>query len=203
MLSGVRQPEMKPACVFCPLQAYVFNGDIYYMASVSSRPLRLTSSDQEGRVSNGLSDWTYEGGTRWRFTRSCQQPRHADSFSSSPNRGGAPDVRGPLVVCGRGPAGVPHHQQLPHAAGGNTPLPGWSLSHQHGLPLPKGESDPLVTCFSPLVCPTGLFLPNLTKKTRYHFCRFHFIHLQPSLKTSPPKQRNHIWRLLVFCVLLC
>ncbi|CAG03962.1 unnamed protein product, partial [Tetraodon nigroviridis] len=40
--------------------AYVFNGDIYYMASVSSRPLRLTSSDQEGRVSNGLSDWTYE-----------------------------------------------------------------------------------------------------------------------------------------------
>lgn len=45
-----------------PLQAYVFNGDIYYMASVSSEPLRLTSSDPERRVVNGLSDWTYEGG---------------------------------------------------------------------------------------------------------------------------------------------
>ncbi|TNM86771.1 hypothetical protein fugu_007001 [Takifugu bimaculatus] len=40
--------------------AYVFNGDIYYMQSVTSKALRLTSTDQEPRVVNGLSDWTYE-----------------------------------------------------------------------------------------------------------------------------------------------
>lgn len=40
----------------------MFDGDIYYMQSVSSKALRLTSTDQERRVVNGLSDWTYEGG---------------------------------------------------------------------------------------------------------------------------------------------
>ncbi|XP_072305336.1 inactive dipeptidyl peptidase 10 [Eucyclogobius newberryi] len=40
--------------------AYVFEGDIYYKASVTSRPLRLTVTDREDRVINGLSDWTYE-----------------------------------------------------------------------------------------------------------------------------------------------
>uniref|UniRef100_A0A673CT00 Cytochrome c domain-containing protein n=1 Tax=Sphaeramia orbicularis TaxID=375764 RepID=A0A673CT00_9TELE len=40
--------------------AYVFDGDIYYKPSVTSKPLRLTSTDQEQNVVNGLSDWTYE-----------------------------------------------------------------------------------------------------------------------------------------------
>ncbi|XP_041860692.1 inactive dipeptidyl peptidase 10 isoform X1 [Melanotaenia boesemani] len=40
--------------------AYVFDGDIYYKASMTSKPLRLTSTDQEQNVVNGLSDWTYE-----------------------------------------------------------------------------------------------------------------------------------------------
>lgn len=40
----------------------MFDGDIYYMQSVTSKALRLTSTDQERRVVNGLSDWTYEGG---------------------------------------------------------------------------------------------------------------------------------------------
>eukprot|EP00064_Thunnus_orientalis_P005747 superscaffoldBa00000576_g5761 len=39
---------------------YVFDGDIYYKPSVTSKPLRLTSTDQEQNVVNGLSDWTYE-----------------------------------------------------------------------------------------------------------------------------------------------
>ncbi|XP_061591315.1 inactive dipeptidyl peptidase 10 isoform X2 [Cololabis saira] len=40
--------------------AYVFDGDIYYKPSVTSTPLRLTSTDQQQHVMNGLSDWTYE-----------------------------------------------------------------------------------------------------------------------------------------------
>uniref|UniRef100_A0A7N6BK80 Dipeptidyl-peptidase 6b n=1 Tax=Anabas testudineus TaxID=64144 RepID=A0A7N6BK80_ANATE len=40
--------------------AYVFNGDIYYKPSVTSKSLRLTTTDQEQNVMNGLSDWTYE-----------------------------------------------------------------------------------------------------------------------------------------------
>ncbi|XP_004560478.2 inactive dipeptidyl peptidase 10 [Maylandia zebra] len=40
--------------------AFVFDGDIYYKPSVTSEPLRLTSTDQEQYVVNGLSDWTYE-----------------------------------------------------------------------------------------------------------------------------------------------
>ncbi|KAM6925539.1 inactive dipeptidyl peptidase 10 [Xenentodon cancila] len=40
--------------------AYVFDGDIYYKPSVTSTPLRLTSTDQQQHVTNGLSDWTYE-----------------------------------------------------------------------------------------------------------------------------------------------
>uniref|UniRef100_A0A3Q0S745 Dipeptidyl-peptidase 6b n=1 Tax=Amphilophus citrinellus TaxID=61819 RepID=A0A3Q0S745_AMPCI len=40
--------------------AFVFDGDIYYQPSVPSEPLRLTSTDQEQYVVNGLSDWTYE-----------------------------------------------------------------------------------------------------------------------------------------------
>ncbi|KAM9856100.1 inactive dipeptidyl peptidase 10 [Aulostomus maculatus] len=40
--------------------AYVFDGDIYYKPSVTSKPLRLTAMDQEQTVVNGLSDWTYE-----------------------------------------------------------------------------------------------------------------------------------------------
>uniref|UniRef100_A0A672JGJ9 Dipeptidyl-peptidase 6b n=1 Tax=Salarias fasciatus TaxID=181472 RepID=A0A672JGJ9_SALFA len=39
---------------------YVFEGDIYYRPSVSSRPLRLTATEPEENVVNGLSDWTYE-----------------------------------------------------------------------------------------------------------------------------------------------
>ncbi|XP_028265552.1 inactive dipeptidyl peptidase 10 [Parambassis ranga] len=40
--------------------AYVFDGDIYYKPTVTSKALRLTSSDEEQSVVNGLSDWTYE-----------------------------------------------------------------------------------------------------------------------------------------------
>lgn len=32
------------------------------MPSVTGKALRLTSTDQERHVVNGLSDWTYEGG---------------------------------------------------------------------------------------------------------------------------------------------
>ncbi|XP_069560301.1 inactive dipeptidyl peptidase 10 [Brachyistius frenatus] len=39
--------------------AYVFDGDIYYKPSVTSNPLRLTSTEEQN-VLNGLSDWTYE-----------------------------------------------------------------------------------------------------------------------------------------------
>lgn len=41
----------------------MFDGDIYYKPSVTSKPLRLTTTDQEQHVVNGLSDWTYEGRT--------------------------------------------------------------------------------------------------------------------------------------------
>ncbi|XP_047455928.1 inactive dipeptidyl peptidase 10 [Mugil cephalus] len=40
--------------------AYVFDGDIYYKPSVTGKPLRLTSTEPEQNVVNGLSDWTYE-----------------------------------------------------------------------------------------------------------------------------------------------
>ncbi|XP_061645980.1 inactive dipeptidyl peptidase 10 isoform X1 [Phyllopteryx taeniolatus] len=40
--------------------AFVFDGDIYYKSSVTSQALRLTSTGNEHRVVNGLSDWTYE-----------------------------------------------------------------------------------------------------------------------------------------------
>ncbi|XP_023193783.1 inactive dipeptidyl peptidase 10-like [Xiphophorus maculatus] len=40
--------------------AFVFDGDIYYKASVLSDSLRLTSTDEDQKVLNGLSDWTYE-----------------------------------------------------------------------------------------------------------------------------------------------
>lgn len=60
--SAARDEACSPACFFSPLQAYVFNRDIYYMPSVTSKPLRLTNTDQERHVVNGLSDWTYEGG---------------------------------------------------------------------------------------------------------------------------------------------
>lgn len=39
----------------------MFDRDIYYMPSVSSQPLRLTTTDGEQHVTNGVSDWTYEG----------------------------------------------------------------------------------------------------------------------------------------------
>uniref|UniRef100_A0A672JJJ0 Dipeptidyl-peptidase 6b n=1 Tax=Salarias fasciatus TaxID=181472 RepID=A0A672JJJ0_SALFA len=50
------------SCCLCGLlcQVYVFEGDIYYRPSVSSRPLRLTATEPEENVVNGLSDWTYE-----------------------------------------------------------------------------------------------------------------------------------------------
>uniref|UniRef100_A0A3B3Z5P2 Peptidase S9 prolyl oligopeptidase catalytic domain-containing protein n=1 Tax=Poecilia mexicana TaxID=48701 RepID=A0A3B3Z5P2_9TELE len=40
--------------------AFVFDGDIYYKPSVTSDSLRLTSTDEDQKVLNGLSDWTYE-----------------------------------------------------------------------------------------------------------------------------------------------
>ncbi|KAG7521025.1 inactive dipeptidyl peptidase 10-like [Solea senegalensis] len=40
--------------------AYVFDGDIYYKPSVTSKPLRLTTTDQGQNLVNGISDWTYE-----------------------------------------------------------------------------------------------------------------------------------------------
>ncbi|XP_055021911.1 inactive dipeptidyl peptidase 10 [Boleophthalmus pectinirostris] len=40
--------------------AYVFEGDIYYKQSVTARALRLTTTEPEEHVVNGLSDWTYE-----------------------------------------------------------------------------------------------------------------------------------------------
>ncbi|KAG7221714.1 hypothetical protein INR49_000081 [Caranx melampygus] len=40
--------------------AYVFDGDIYYKPSVTSKPLRLTTTEPDQNVVNGLSDWTYE-----------------------------------------------------------------------------------------------------------------------------------------------
>ncbi|XP_073326603.1 inactive dipeptidyl peptidase 10 [Pagrus major] len=40
--------------------AYVFDGDIYYKPSVTGKPLRLTTTEQEQNVVNGLSDWIYE-----------------------------------------------------------------------------------------------------------------------------------------------
>ncbi|XP_068598933.1 inactive dipeptidyl peptidase 10 [Brachionichthys hirsutus] len=40
--------------------ALVVDGDIYYKPSATSRPLRLTATDHERNVVNGLSDWTYE-----------------------------------------------------------------------------------------------------------------------------------------------
>lgn len=48
------------SCLRCSLQAYVFDGDIYYKPSVTGKPLRLTTTE-ELNVVNGLSDWTYEG----------------------------------------------------------------------------------------------------------------------------------------------
>lgn len=49
----------------------MFNGDIYYMPSVTGKALRLTSTDQERHVVNGLSDWTYEGGDAFGFDQEC------------------------------------------------------------------------------------------------------------------------------------
>lgn len=43
------------------------------------------------------------------------------------------------MVCGRGSAGVPHHQQLCHTRDGNTSLLRRPLSHQYGLLVPKGK----------------------------------------------------------------
>uniref|UniRef100_A0AAQ4QNA3 Dipeptidyl-peptidase 6b n=1 Tax=Gasterosteus aculeatus aculeatus TaxID=481459 RepID=A0AAQ4QNA3_GASAC len=40
--------------------AYVFDGDIYYRPNVNNKDLRLTTTDLEHNVVNGLSDWTYE-----------------------------------------------------------------------------------------------------------------------------------------------
>ncbi|XP_038165361.1 inactive dipeptidyl peptidase 10 [Cyprinodon tularosa] len=40
--------------------AFLFDGDIYYKPSVPSNPLRLTSTEEDQNVVNGLSDWTYE-----------------------------------------------------------------------------------------------------------------------------------------------
>lgn len=56
------------------------------------------------------------------------------------NRGSALDICCPLVVYGRGPAGVPHHQQLCHTCDGNTSLLRWSLPFQCSLPLPQGKN---------------------------------------------------------------
>uniref|UniRef100_A0A3B4BGE4 Dipeptidyl-peptidase 6b n=1 Tax=Periophthalmus magnuspinnatus TaxID=409849 RepID=A0A3B4BGE4_9GOBI len=41
-------------------RAYVFEGDIYYKQSATARALRLTATEPEERVVNGISDWTYE-----------------------------------------------------------------------------------------------------------------------------------------------
>uniref|UniRef100_A0A3B3DWN8 Inactive dipeptidyl peptidase 10-like n=1 Tax=Oryzias melastigma TaxID=30732 RepID=A0A3B3DWN8_ORYME len=40
--------------------AFVFDGNIYYKPNVSSKPLRLTSTDKQQSIVHGLSDWTYE-----------------------------------------------------------------------------------------------------------------------------------------------
>ncbi|XP_036447921.1 inactive dipeptidyl peptidase 10 [Colossoma macropomum] len=39
---------------------YVFENDIYYKADVSSPAMRLTTTEKEGLVVNGLTDWIYE-----------------------------------------------------------------------------------------------------------------------------------------------
>lgn len=54
------------------------------------------------------------------------------------HRGGAHDVRRPLVVRGWSQAGVPQHQQLCHASDGDPSLSGRSLPFQHPLSLPEG-----------------------------------------------------------------
>lgn len=41
----------------------MFDGDIYYKPSVTGKPLRLTTTEPDQNVVNGLSDWTYEGRT--------------------------------------------------------------------------------------------------------------------------------------------
>ena len=53
--------DWRCVCVCSLCQVYVFDGDIYYKPSVTSKPLRLTTADQEQNVINGLTDWTYEG----------------------------------------------------------------------------------------------------------------------------------------------
>lgn len=72
-LDGVLCLNQAASCKVCNLavfdwltsvsmcQAYVFDGDIYYKPSVTSKALRLTSTNQEQNVVNGLSDWIYEG----------------------------------------------------------------------------------------------------------------------------------------------
>uniref|UniRef100_A0A8C6M9K5 Dipeptidyl-peptidase 10 (Non-functional) n=1 Tax=Nothobranchius furzeri TaxID=105023 RepID=A0A8C6M9K5_NOTFU len=40
--------------------AFVFDGEIYYKPGVMSKPLRLTSTDRDQKMVNGLSDWIYE-----------------------------------------------------------------------------------------------------------------------------------------------
>lgn len=140
----------------------MFDGDIYYKPSVTSKPLRLTATDQEQHVVNGLSDWTYEGRTYSSPHEDCFTLRtecknlenqvdnnnkyqvHAlrmtlTTYTVFQNRGSALDICRPLVVYGRGPAGVPHHQQLCHACDGNTALLRWSLPLQCCLPLPQGK----------------------------------------------------------------
>lgn len=55
----------------CSLQAFVLDGDIYYKPSVTGKPLRLTTTEEQNVV-NGLSDWTYEGE---RFSQLHQKKR--------------------------------------------------------------------------------------------------------------------------------
>lgn len=147
----IRQPAVKSATLLSltmdwltsvsVCQAYVFDGDIYYKPSVTSNALRLTSTNQEQNVVNGLSDWIYEGrspvllsGQLWAVQADPQ-----NKMSVFKTRGGAFDICCPLVVSGRCQAGLPPHQQLCYTCDGVTSLPGWHLSLQHHLPLPKGK----------------------------------------------------------------
>uniref|UniRef100_A0A3Q3KQB8 Uncharacterized protein n=1 Tax=Mastacembelus armatus TaxID=205130 RepID=A0A3Q3KQB8_9TELE len=86
--------------------AYVFDDDIYYKASVTSKTLRLTSTEKGQHMVNGLSDWSYEEELLLTYVAHWWSADGARLAYLSINNSGTPVMEIPHFLGGLYPANV-------------------------------------------------------------------------------------------------
>ncbi|XP_023812591.2 inactive dipeptidyl peptidase 10 [Oryzias latipes] len=89
--------------------AFVFDGNIYYKPNVTSKPLRLTSTDKQLNIVNGLSDWTYEEEVLLTYPANWWSVDGARLAYLSINNSATPMMEIPHFIGGLYPSNVLYH----------------------------------------------------------------------------------------------